>query len=262
MKTIFTAALSLLPLNHQLRRFTRAIRARREATLEHERIRRLGGRDEVFLHHYQRNEWGNTESVSGPGSTLEYTRNIRSQLPGLVSELGVRSILDAPCGDYNWFQTIKFDPEVSYFGGDIVRPLVEKNEAAFASPKVSFRTLDICRDSLPEVDLWLCRDCMFHLSDREIALTVNNFIRSKIKYLLTSTHPRAKRNRDIPAGSFRLLNLELEPFSFGAPATAIEDWIPGFPERQLAMWDRLTLAERLARNEPFQRILAAAQRAG
>jgi hypothetical protein len=69
------------------------------------------------------------------------------------------------------------------------------------------------------------------------------FLDSDIRYLLTSTHPECDRNIDIPTGYFRLINLELPPFSFCKPILAIDDWVEGKPVRQLALWEQKDLAD-------------------
>ncbi len=60
--------------------------------------------------------------------------------------------------------------------------------------------------------------------------------------MLTTTHPLSTQNTDIPTGSFRILNLELPPFGFPEPAVRIDDWIEGHPVRQLALWERQSIA--------------------
>ncbi|QDT37129.1 class I SAM-dependent methyltransferase [Stratiformator vulcanicus] len=204
---------------------------------------------EVFTDHYATNDWGDAESASGPGSTLEYTANIRRELPKLVQELGVKTILDAPCGDYNWFRAINWESEIEYLGGDIVAPLIERNYIRHAGENVNFRTLNIIEDPLPTADLWLCRDCLFHLSNADICRTLTNFLESGVTFLLTTTHHEATSNRDIVTGSFRLLNLERAPFFFPQPIHMMDDWIEGFPPRQLALWSREQLAEALRDTE-------------
>ena len=53
----------------------------------------------IFDHFYHTNAWGVKESVPAPGSTLAYTVYLRTELPRLLSNLGVQTLLDAPCGD-------------------------------------------------------------------------------------------------------------------------------------------------------------------
>jgi len=148
---------------------------------------------------------------------------------------------------------IQWERAVTYIGGDMVQPLVERNQSIYEGPGRRFIKIDIVHDILPTVDLWLCRDCLFHLSNRDIFLVIGNFFRSEIRYLLTSTHSACTENKDIRTGSFRLLNLQLPPFSFCKPITMIEDWIEGFPVRHLALWDRETLRSSLASNKALRR---------
>jgi hypothetical protein len=202
---------------------------------------------EMFAHYYETNVWGDRESVSGSHSTARYTEPLRVQLPGLFERLGVRRILDAPCGDYNWFRLVPKSEDVIYIGADIVQALVVRNQERFGSATTSFRHLDITHDPLPEADVWVCRDCLFHFSDRNIWLALQNFLESDIRYLLTTTFSHSIRNTNIATGEFRLLNLELPPFCFPTPLDALDDWIDGHPVKKLALWDRETLAAHLGR---------------
>ena len=200
-------------------------------------------RKRIFNKIYNNKRWPSLESVSGPGSTIKYTQSIRKEIPRLLEEFNVRTILDAPCGDYNWFRLIERNEDVKYIGGDIVSSLIEKNNECFADQNTGFVVLDICSDDLPKADIWLCRDCLFHLSSKEIIKAIENFLRSDIPYLLTSTHNRCNENKDIRSGGFRLLNLEIFPYNFSQPILYIDDWIEGYPERKLALWSKDALKD-------------------
>ena len=65
------------------------------------------------------NHWGNRESVSGDGSTLAYTHNLRHELAKFLRSFRVVSMFDAPCGDFNWMQAVDFPTGFAYLGGDI-----------------------------------------------------------------------------------------------------------------------------------------------
>jgi hypothetical protein len=197
---------------------------------------------EIFHRHYADNLWGSEESVSGPGSTIEYTENIRNEIPKLVSDLNIKVILDAPCGDFNWFRMITWKEPITYMGADIVAPLIKRNQELYTTHNRSFTYLDITCDPLPQADMWLCRDCLFHLSNHDIFLVLENFFRSNIRYLLTSTHANF-HNRDIPTGSFRMLNLQKPPFNFGKPVVLIKDWVQGYSVRHLGLWEREELMD-------------------
>ena len=50
---------------------------------------------------------------SGSGSSLSATLGIRTAIPHLVEMLQIKTILDAPCGDFNYFREILKDPKMA-----------------------------------------------------------------------------------------------------------------------------------------------------
>lgn len=220
--------------------------------------RRLKTPEELFTHYYRSNSWGSDESVSGQGSTLKYTEKLRAELPRIIERHGIRTILDAPCGDYNWMRSVPRENGVRYIGGDIVEDLVAANQRLFADRQTEFKKIDVTTDPLPAADLWMCRDCLFHFSNADIFRSLANFIRSDIRYLLTSTHPNSPANYDIFTGDFRLLNLEKPPFNFPKAELYVDDWIEGFPVRQLALWSREVVSDSMAGNKTCKSVLKRA----
>lgn len=206
-------------------------------------------REDLFTAYYKNRQWGCQEVFSGPGSTVEYTENIRKEIKQLIKQLGVQRILDAPCGDYNWFRLIPRKKNVSYIGADIVEPLIRRSQNLFKNENTDFIKLDIIKDRLPDADLWICRDCLLHFSNKDIVKTINNFFRSNIRYLLTSTYTESGKNKDIPTGRFRFLNLNLPPFNFCEPLLFIDDWIKGHPVKKLGLWEKDRLYEALVSNK-------------
>jgi len=202
---------------------------------------RLGGRylESVFSEIYRGNLWGEPESVSGPGSSLSETAAVRRELPRLFNELGIRTLLDIPCGDCHWIFFSPLDLDL-YIGADIVPELIERNIARLSGPRREFRVLDLTRDPLPRADAILCRDCLIHFSFRFIRRTVNRFRRSGALYLLTTTYHGLQANHDILSGQWRPLDLELPPFNFPAPLHRIveKEYEEGGRklERSLGVW--------------------------
>jgi SAM-dependent methyltransferase len=192
-------------------------------------------RESLFAGYYASGFW------PGPGSSLEYTAALRRELPALLRRLGANRVLDAPCGDFVWFSEMERDPELDYVGGDIIPELVASNQRRFGAPGTRFQVIDITQDPLPLADVWLCRDCLIHLSNRQVHDSIRNFVRSGIRFWLTTRYPDCEANANIETGGFRPINLELPPFNLPPPEEAIEDWIPGHPARQLALWRRDTL---------------------
>lgn len=185
---------------------------------------RLGGRNtkDVFTDIYRNNRWGNKESVSGPGSTLEQTAVLIEQLPQLLKRLEVKSMLDIPCGDFNWMSKVAM-PGVQYTGADIVEELVQRNQQNHASPTRQFLHLNLVSTPLPQVDLVFCRDCLVHLSFKDIASAIDNIKRSGATYLMATTFPGMSSNPDIVTGDFRPVNLQIAPFQFPEPLCTLTE---------------------------------------
>ena len=179
----------------------------------------------TFAPFYAENRWGDSESVSGPGSNLERTAKLRSELPSLLEELNTRTLLDAPCGDFNWMKNTRVNLE-QYIGVDIVPELIARNQSLYGDERTRFLFLDITRDKLPRADVILCRDCLIHFSNRHIASAIRNFKRSHSTYLLTNTYPQWSENKNIRTGDFRYLNLLAPPFNLPPPIKQIDEKLP------------------------------------
>ena len=175
---------------------------------------------------FRRGRWNveGGETHSGSGSTLRYTENLRRELPAILSKYNVRTLLDAPCGDFNWMRMVELG-DVKYVGMDIVDDIVSDNRQQYATDKRVFLAGDITRSRLPRADAMLCRDCLFHLTYGQVSDFFSNFLRSEIPLLLLTSH-LLYRNKDIDrAGHFRQLNMRRPPFGFPEPLATVEDWI-------------------------------------
>lgn len=193
----------------------------------------------AFTKHYESRGWGEPESVSGRGSTLQSTQSIREALPGLFAEFGVRSVTDAGCGDFNWFRALGVDLD-RYLGIEVVEDLVALDQKLHGDGKRAFVSLDIIRDQLPAADLILCRDCLVHLKNRQIVAALKNFRRSRSRYILATTYPSLRLNQEVSLGGWRPLNLELPPFHLGPPLRLISEGplieAPDLPDKSLGLW--------------------------
>src|SRR5271157_1733125 len=117
----------------------------------------------LFTNYYRKNTWLSKESRSGLGSELKQTREIIKQLPLLIKQFNIKSLLDIPCGDFNWMQHV--DLGCAYIGADIVKELIEENKRKYNK---TFVHLDLLTSKLPKVDLILCRDCLVHFSVEDV----------------------------------------------------------------------------------------------
>lgn len=192
----------------------------------------------------QANLWGSRESLSGGGSEVARTASYRSELVELLRSRGFRSMFDAPCGDLNWIPLVLEQVELDYVGGDISRSIIALNRARY--PHLSFLEFDITRDEFPTVDVWHCRDCLFHLSYRDIEAALRNFLESGIPYALLTSHVGLVRNVDVPTGGWRALNLRRPPFAFPTPLEKLSDSALGDILRIVGLWSRRHIEDALA----------------
>ncbi|RZN20759.1 hypothetical protein CWO90_33965 [Bradyrhizobium sp. Leo121] len=79
-----------------------------------------------------------------------------------------------------------------------------------------------------------------HFSFAQINRAIDNIKRSGSKWLLTTTFPGIRQNRDIEDGDWRPLNLRSAPFLFPSPDTTINEGCTeasgDYSDKSLALW--------------------------
>jgi len=197
---------------------------------------------DIFTSLIENNAWGSAESRSGGGSTRERGSHFRAELLEVLQQFRIASIVDAPCGDFNWMRDVV--GEHDYVGIDIVAELIAANGERYGTANRRFLCRDLTHHSLPKADLILCRDCLVHFSYADIRAAFANFQRSGSKYLLTTTFANAV-NIDIRTGGWRPLNLQAEPFAFPKPIAVIDELPAGvshdYPDKKLCLWELASL---------------------
>jgi hypothetical protein len=193
-------------------------------------------RADFFTKIYKDNLWTDGESRSGQGSAKWFTKKLADGLPSALRGLGVSRLLDVPCGDFNWMQTVDLTG-VDYIGGDIVPEMIEANNAAYGSPSRRFEVLDLVTDMLPAADMIFIRDCFIHFSNALIFQSLENIARSDIRYLCLGTLPLKlypqianvdlERTQSGVNFEYRPIQFESAPYSFPAPILEIEDGAEG-----------------------------------
>lgn len=202
----------------------------------------------VFTRIYETNWWSCEESVSGTGSTLAYTANLRKKLPELFEKYAIRKVYDAPCGDFNWMRHVIQSYEIDYIGGDIVPQLIESNRANYEDDRIRFTLANVIEDEFPQADIWICRDCLIHFSFSDILSTFENFASSEVNFLLTTTHINQSgfRNMDIQTGDARVIDLFSHPFFLPMDCLdAIDDWLEPDLPRRMVLFSRQQIIEAL-----------------
>ena len=197
----------------------------------------------IFSGIFRTNAWGDAESKSGTGSNLIQTATTRQEIPKLLKEYGIKTMLDIPCGDFYWMKEIKADLNDlldSYTGGDIVPELIQRNQAEYGEAKINFHELDLTNSRLPKVDLVFIRDCLVHLSYTDIYQVLRTIKSSGSKYLLTTHFTADRINKDIKTGEWRPLNLLNKPFSLCRPLDVIDEKCTEddgiYSDKSLALW--------------------------
>jgi hypothetical protein len=192
-----------------------------------------------FTEVYENRMWQSEESVSGKGSerTSGQVTHALDILHRFTQELGLRSIADVPCGDFNWMPAfLEQHPEVAYAGYDIVPALIEENRRRY--PGRRFELLDITSQAPKRADLLFSKDLVNHLAERDVWAALGNMVRSKATYLMMTTNRGSKNVELLPgqAHASRLLDLEAAPYSMPPPL---------YGDHYLLLWPCDAVAKRL-----------------
>ena len=193
----------------------------------------------IFSNFYNKNKWGDNESFSGCGSTVEATIETRKIVKKIIEDYKIKSFLDIPCGDFNWMKLIDFK-ECKYYGSDIVKKIIENNKK-YESKNIKFFKSNITKDRIEKYDLIFCRDCLVHLSNKDISKSLKNIKKSNSRFLLTTIFPFNKKNQWIASGMWRPLNLMKKPFLLPKPTALYIESEDKFSRKErykyLALWE-------------------------
>lgn len=205
--------------------------------------------ENIFTEIFKIKHWGkHEESVSGAGSSLDYTNELRNDLVIFFNNFKIKKLFDAPCGDFNWMKEVLKIAPLEYEGGDIVEELIDNNKKIYESINVKFKNFDITSYNFPEADVWLCRDCFIHLSYQDILSSLKKFCESDIKYILTTTHTNSGQfeNKDIVSGGFRYIDLFSFPFNLPKDTLyKIKDWKPPYAPAELVLFTKEQIKDSL-----------------
>jgi chemotaxis methyl-accepting protein methylase len=114
-------------------------------------------------------------------------------MPALLRKYNIRSINDAPCGDFNYMKEINLTG-IKYTGFDIANELTELNIKKYKKKNLDFIHFDVVNEVLPFCDMILSRDMLIHFSYKDSLKTIENFKKSGVKYLLIINYPQISIN--------------------------------------------------------------------
>lgn len=172
---------------------------------------------DYFTRVYRQNYWGGKASRSGAGSEGKFADQKIGVVRELIADCSVRTIIDLGCGDVHWMKEVI--PFVErYHGVDVVPALIDSNQRAFGSSRVSFQCLDLTNEAeqsrllLRRADLVLCLDVFGHLLNAEVeALLGFIFDGIDVRYLLV-TNRRDARAMTLERGKTRRQGIDLERY--------------------------------------------------
>jgi len=162
----------------------------------------------------------NNKGLWGAGEGILNAQAIIDFLPGLFKELDVKTFIDCGCGNFFWMNKVGFG-EVKYTGVDIVNDLIESNKIKY--PGVDFRCMNIVDEVVPKNDLVFARSVFIHLTIKDILKSIKNLKKSGSTYLMTSTSPQVKCNKDTECILLVKRNMTLEPFNWPEPIILLNE---------------------------------------
>lgn len=161
-------------------------------------------------------DWGTDEQgygFSGSGSMLEQAMPYKVFLEDFLNENQIESVVDFGCGDWTFSQHVEWG-NANYFGVDLVKSVIRRNQARFDASNISFACGDGASMDLPEADLLLCKDVLQHLSHEEILAFLQ--LVPKYKHVLITndvdSHTLTSVNDKIATGEYHNLDLTKSPY--------------------------------------------------
>lgn len=186
----------------------------------------------VFSEIHLTNAWGHAETVSGPGSSLENTATLRRALPSLVTRYGLKRVVDAPCGDFNWMKTTVdiFDEyTASISSRNSLPPITGSSVApAFASNAPISRATICLRatSSSAATASYTCRPGSYGMPSAHSGARA-------LLHLLLSNNSREFEYQEIPTGGLRQIDSKAAVQLPEPLETILEDNYEG---RQICLW--------------------------
>ena len=178
-------------------------------------------RASVFSDIYRWGKWGGgpTAFFSGSGSDDTGAERYVTYVRRFIADNGIKCVLDLGCGDFRVGRQIVAE-DFNYHGCDVVRELIDFNNARYARSNVRFSCLDIVTESLPDGELCMVRQVFQHLPNRDIKQVLGKL--RKFRFALVTDEQikgdDAAVNKDIQAfhGTRRMfgqgVKLERSPF--------------------------------------------------
>lgn len=121
--------------------------------------------------------------------------------------LDIHSISEIGCGDFNFGSNLlKMYPEATYTGYDISEVIIDKNKQSY--PQYTFTN----EFELPQADLLLCVDVLFHIKEDEEYQKILDYLKSHwTKYLAVTAYERESMPHE-EGGHVKIRNFDYKQF--------------------------------------------------
>lgn len=185
------------------------------------------------------------ETECGAGSFVENTAEVRLFVEQVIREYGIKTMLDVPCGDWNWMRLVDLQ-DVKYTGHDLDDGFIAENRHRY--PQHSFETIDALNTEYSKYDLICCRDFMIHIPTSDGLKLIDLLRASGSKWLMATSYDYLAENLDlsdeqksIPYSRdvrvSRMVNLTLPPYDFSHPVDFVrENDSDGCAGRIVGLW--------------------------
>lgn len=173
--------------------------------------------EEAFSNIYANALWaGGNMPLSGPGSSVDYCRQLGSFLCSYLTGLGnIGTMCDLGCGDMTWIGDLVVNPlGIKYVGVDCVGSLISRHTEHFkANPNYSFWHLEFSHLSrFPKADIYFIKDVLQHWESDTVYNWLNSFFSSNpsSKIILVNCNYQSGP-RQLSVGGFYPLNKDYYP---------------------------------------------------
>ena len=171
---------------------------------------------QIFETIYAKNIWNNNDPtipLSGPGSSLENTKDVSVLLNSFIYNNNCNKILDLGCGDLTWVSKTPFfnDSNIKYTGIDIVESQINSHIAKYPKHKFLCKDLVTFNDIEP-ASLIIIRDVSFHLTNADI-LSIFRNIRNKFDFIAITSCKNEENTDNFNQWHFAEKNIHKAPFN-------------------------------------------------
>ncbi|MGD0142845.1 MAG: class I SAM-dependent methyltransferase [Rhizomicrobium sp.] len=185
---------------------------------------------DVFNRIYSNDLW---RHGSGAGSTEKNTVSYRWFIQNFIRSNNILSVVDIGCGDWQFSRLIDWG-HTKYLGLD-VSDVVLANTTKFSRPGIEFREMDALTDPLPTAELAIVKDVLQHWGNDDILNFIPKLSAFRMALITNSFHPAGlqDKNKDIPTGGWRTVDLAAEPFKLKGQYVY---WIMAGEPKMIFLW--------------------------